>query len=118
MKETIFITWDKCSTCRRAQKYLDDNGINYIKRDIMENNPTAEELTVWIKESGLPIKRFFNTSGVVYREQKLKDKLPNMNEQEQIQLLASTGRLLKRPILLGEHGVFVGFNEELYETIK
>lgn len=118
MKETIFITWDKCSTCRRAQKYLDDNGIKYTKRDIMEDNPNVEELTLWIKESGLPIKRFFNTSGVVYREQKLKDKLPNMDEQEQIQLLASTGRLLKRPILLGEHGVFVGFNEELYGTIK
>lgn len=118
MKETVFITWDKCSTCKRAQKYLDDNNIAYTKRDIMENNPTEEELTLWIKESGLPIKRFFNTSGFVYRDNNLKDKLPTMTDEEQIKLLASTGRLIRRPVLLGEHGVIVGFHEDLYETLQ
>ena len=117
MNELIFIGWDKCSTCKKAEKFLKDHQIPYSKRDIMTNNPTEAELTQWIKESGIPIKRFFNTSGFVYRDMNLKEKLPNMSDAEQIKLLASTGRLIRRPLLLGDHGVFVGYHEEMYETL-
>lgn len=83
----------------------------------MENNPTEEELTKWIKDSGYPIKRFFNTSGFVYRDLNLKDRLKTMSDEDQIKLLASTGRLIRRPVLIGDHGIFVGFHLEMYETL-
>lgn len=117
MKETILIGWDKCGTCRKAQKFLNENNIEYTKRDVMTQTPTAAELTEWIKDSGLPIKRFFNTSGFVYRAMGLKDKLSTMSDEAQIELLASNGRLIKRPLLIGEHGIFVGFHLDLYETL-
>lgn len=114
----IFIQYPKCSTCKRAQKYLDDNNISYESRDMMEENPTKEELKKWLDISELPIKRLFNTSGIVYREMGLKDKLQDMSEDEALELLSTTGRLVRRPLLVGDHGIFVGFNQELYETLK
>lgn len=108
----LFIEYPKCSTCRKAGKWLDDHGISYTDRHIREENPTAEELRLWHQRSGLPLKRFFNTSGIQYRELGLKDKLSGMSEQEQIELLASDGMLVKRPLLVGEDHVLVGFKEE------
>lgn len=96
---------------------MNENNIEYIDRDIMINNPTKEELREWITASGLPIKRFFNTSGFVYRDMGLKNKLPNMSEDEMIELLASTGRLIRRPLLISDKGIFVGFHPEMYETL-
>lgn len=114
----IFIQYPKCSTCKRAQKYLDDNKIAYELRDMMEENPQKDELKQWLDQSELPIKRFFNTSGIVYRQMGLKDTLASMSEDEALTLLASTGRLVRRPLLIGDHGIFVGFHEEMYETLK
>lgn len=117
MTKCVLIGWERCSTCKKARKFLDSNHIDYEFRDIMESNPTVSELTSWIENSGYPIKRFFNTSGFVYRDMGLKNKLDSMSSQEQIELLASTGRLVRRPILIGDHGIFVGFHLELYETL-
>lgn len=114
----LFIYYPKCSTCKRALKYLEENNIDVEYRDMMLENPTKEELKTWLKVSGLPIKRFFNTSGIVYREMKLKDKLSEMSDDEALELLSTTGRLVRRPLLIGDHGVFVGFHEEMYETLK
>ncbi|MEF7522756.1 arsenate reductase family protein [Erysipelothrix rhusiopathiae] len=114
----LFIYYPKCSTCKRAVKYLEENNIDVVYRDMMLENPTKAELKEWIQISGLPIKRFFNTSGIVYREMKLKDKLPEMSDDEALELLSTTGRLVRRPMLIGDHGVFVGFHEEMYETLK
>lgn len=114
----IFIQYPKCSTCKRAQKYLDENNIAYELRDMMEENPTKEELKTWLDLSELPIKRLFNTSGIVYREMGLKDKLADMSEDEALELLSTTGRLVRRPMLVGDHGIFIGFNQDLYETLK
>lgn len=113
----IFIYYPKCSTCKRALKFLKDHDIDVELRDIMSENPTEPELKKWLDISGLPIKRFFNTSGFVYRQMGLKDKLPQMSDDEALKLLATTGRLVRRPILLGDHGVFVGFHLEMYETL-
>lgn len=110
-----FICYPRCSTCRKAQKWLDEHGIEYETRLIHEDNPTAEELKAWREKSGLPLKRFFNTSGQIYRQNKLKDKLPGMSEEDQYQLLASDGMLVKRPILLSGNQVLVGFKEKEYE---
>ena len=107
-----FLEYPKCSTCRKAKKFLGEHGAEYTDRYIHEGNPTAEELRIWQKESGLPLKRFFNTSGQLYRSMGLKDKLPGMSEEEQLQLLASDGMLVKRPILVGDNYVLVGFQEE------
>lgn len=107
-----FICYPKCTTCQKAKKWLDDNNIEYELRDIKENNPTFEELTEWFKASGLPLKRFFNTSGLLYKSMKLKDKLPDMNDEEQLKLLATDGMLVKRPILVGDDFVLVGFKEK------
>ena len=96
----LFIEYPKCSTCRRAKKHLEDAGIAFQDRHIVEDNPTEEELTEWIRMSGLPAKRFFNTSGMKYRELGLKDRLPDMSEEEQIRLLAGDGMLVKRPLLI------------------
>lgn len=105
------IQYPKCSTCKKAVKFLQDNNVEFESRDIKEDNPTAEELKKWHEMSGLPLKRFFNTSGLKYKELGLKDKLPEMSEEEQYELLATDGMLVKRPILVGQDYVLVGFKE-------
>lgn len=107
----VFICYPKCTTCRKAKQWLEANGVLFEERHIKENKPTIEELKKWHKKSGLPLKRFFNTSGQLYRELKLKDRLPEMSEDEQYKLLASDGMLVKRPILIGDDFVLVGFKE-------
>ena len=106
-----FICYPKCTTCQRAKKWLDDNKIKYELRDIKLDNPTLEELTEWYKKSGLPIKKFFNTSGLLYKSLDLKNKLPEMTEDEMLKLLATDGMLVKRPLLIGDDFVLVGFKE-------
>ena len=113
----LLICYPKCSTCAKAQKYLDDHGVKYEYRDIKTNNPTYEELVKWHQMSGLPLKRFFNTSGLIYRSMELKDKLPNMSEEEMYRLLATDGMLVKRPLVITDDGVLVGFKEKEYETL-
>ena len=112
-----FICYPKCTTCQRAKKWLDDNGIEYEMRDIKLENPTLEELTEWYGRSGLPLRKFFNTSGLLYKSLDLKSKLPNMSEAEMLELLASDGMLVKRPLIIGEDLVLVGFKESEYGTI-
>lgn len=107
----LFVEYPKCTTCQKAKKFLDSHGAVYEDRHIKENNPTAQELKTWHQASGLPLKKFFNTSGMLYKEMGLKDKLPNMSEEEQFELLASDGMLVKRPILVGDDFVLVGFKE-------
>ena len=106
-----FICYPKCTTCQKAKKWLDENGISYALRDIKEENPSLEELTEWYKRSGLPLKKFFNTSGLLYKSMELKDKLHGMVEDEMLTLLATDGMLVKRPILIGDELVLVGFKE-------
>ena len=107
----LFIEYPKCTTCKKAKKWLDDHGIAYEDRHIKEQNPTAEELAVWYQKSGLPIKRFVNTSGMLYREMNLKDKLPTMTDEEILELLATDGMLVKRPLAIGDDVVLTGFKE-------
>mgnify|MGYP004470813649 FL=1 len=111
-----FICYPKCTTCQKAKKWLDDNKIEYELRDIKENNPSFEELSKWYKMSGLPLKKFFNTSGLLYKSMKLKDKLSTMSEEEQMRLLATDGMLVKRPLLISEDFVLVGFKESEWGT--
>lgn len=106
-----FICYPKCTTCQKAKKYLDDNNIPYELRDIKLDNPTLSELTVWYQKSGLPLKRFFNTSGLLYKELDLKNKLPEMTQEEMLKILSTDGMLVKRPILVGDDFVLVGFKE-------
>ena len=106
-----FICYPKCTTCQKAKKWLDDNQIAYELRDIKLDRPTLDELTEWHKKSGLPLKKFFNTSGLLYKSLDLKNKLPQMSEDEMLKLLASGGMLIKRPLLIGEDFVLVGFKE-------
>lgn len=106
-----FICYPKCTTCQKAKKWLDDNKIEYELRDIKLDNPTLEELTEWYKNSGLPLKKFFNTSGLLYKSLELKDKLSTMTEDEMLNLLATDGMLVKRPLLIGQDFVLVGFKE-------
>ena len=106
-----FICYPKCTTCQKAQKWLDDNKVEYEFRDIKLNNPTLDELTEWHEKSGLPLKKFFNTSGLLYKSLDLKNKLTTMSEDEMLKLLASDGMLVKRPLLIGEDFVLVGFKE-------
>lgn len=114
-----FICYPKCTTCQKAKKWLDDNKIEYELRDIKLNNPTQKELTGWYKKSGLPLKKFFNTSGLLYKSMDLKNKFPDMTEDEMLQLLSTDGMLVKRPILVGNDFVLVGFKEvEWNEKIK
>ena len=108
----MILCYDKCSTCKKALNWLDEKGISYEKRPIKEQNPSKEELAVWHKKSGLPLKRFFNTSGNKYKELHLKDKLPSMTEEEQLELLSTDGMLVKRPILVGEDFALPGFKEK------
>lgn len=105
----LFVCYPKCSTCKKAQAWLDERGVSYELRDIKADNPTAEELRAWHQASGLPLKRFFNTSGLQYKALGLKDKLPGMTEEEQLALLATDGMLVKRPILVGEGFALPGF---------
>lgn len=115
----IFICYDRCSTCKKAEKWLQERGIAYEKRPIKEENPSFEELKAWWERSGLPLKRFFNTSGQLYKSMNLKDRLKEMDEEEQLDLLATDGMLVKRPILLAGDVVLVGFKEpEWQETLK
>ena len=112
-----FICYPKCTTCQRAKKWLDDNKIEYELRDIKLDNPTLEELTEWYNKSGLPIKRFFNTSGLFYKSLDLKNKLPEMSKDEMLKLLSTDGMLVKRPLLVGNDFVLVGFKEVEWERI-
>ena len=107
----LFIQYPKCTTCQRAKKWLEDYGLKYEDRHIVSNNPTLEELKKWYEKSGFPLKRFFNTSGILYREMELKEKLPSMSEEEQLRILATDGMLVKRPIVVTEDVVLVGFKE-------
>ena len=114
-----FICYPKCTTCQKAQKWLDENGISYTFRDIKMEHPTYEELSAWHRRSGLPLKRFFNTSGLLYKSMGLKDKLPKMSEDEMLKRLAADGMLVKRPLLVGDDFVLVGFKEaEWAERLK
>ena len=111
----LFVCYDKCGTCKKAEKYLLDKGITLEKRDIKNDKPSLEELTAWYKASGLPLKRFYNTSGKLYKELNLKDKIPTMSEEEQLALLASDGMLVKRPIVVDGEVVLIGFKQAEYE---
>ena len=111
-----FICYPKCTTCQKARKWLDASGVAYDERHIKDNNPTIDELKVWHKQSGLPLKRFFNTSGLQYKALNLKEKLPAMSEEEQFKLLASDGMLVKRPLLIGDDFVLVGFKEDEWQA--
>lgn len=112
----ILVCYPRCTTCQKAKKWLQANGISFEERHIKENNPTLEELNDWHAKSGLSLKKFFNTSGLLYKELKLRERLPNMTEDEQYRLLASDGMIVKRPILIGDGFVLVGFNEAEWRT--
>lgn len=114
----LYICYPKCTTCKKAQKWLDNNNISYEIRDIKENNPTFDELSEWHRKSGLPLKRFFNTSGLLYKSMGLKDKLLSMSEKEQLELLSTDGMLVKRPIVVTDDTVLVGFKESEWEKLK
>jgi len=114
----LFIQYPPCSTCQKAKKWLDANGIVYEDRHIKENKPTYEELKAWYEKSGLPLKKFFNTSGLLYKSMQLKDKLPAMSEEEQLRLLATDGMLVKRPIVVKDDLVLTGFKESDWEKLK
>ena len=108
----IFIEYPKCSTCQKAKKWLEENNIEFVDRNIVEETPTIKELTEWIKNSGQDIKKWFNTSGMKYKELNLKEKLLTMNDKEKIKLLASDGMLIRRPLLISNKGIFTGFKEQ------
>lgn len=112
-----FICYPKCSTCQKAKKWLEEHHIEYTERHIAEDNPSYEELKEWHEKSGLPLKKFFNTSGLLYKEMQLKVKLPTMSDEEQMKLLSSNGMLVKRPLVVGEGKVLVGFKESEWEKI-
>lgn len=115
----LFIEYPKCSTCQKAKKWLDENGVEYTDRHIVENNPTYEELKEWYERSGLPLKKFFNTSGMLYKSMQLKDKLPTMSDDEQLKLLATDGMFVKRPLIVLDDFVLTGFREkEWNEKLK
>lgn len=111
----LFIEYPKCSTCQKAKAWLDSHGLKYEDRHIVENNPTYEELKEWYKKSGMPLKKFFNTSGLLYKEMQLKDKLPTKSEDEQLKLLATNGMLVKRPVIVTDKVILTGFREAEWE---
>ena len=113
----IFIEYPKCSTCKKAKKWLEENNIEFIDRNIVEETPTVQELNAWFKESGQEMKKWFNTSGLKYKELNLKEKLSTMTKKEQIELLASDGMLIKRPLLVSDKGIFIGFREENWKAL-
>lgn len=114
----LFVNYPKCSTCVKAKKWLEENGVDFESRHIVENNPTKEELKKWITLSGQPIKKFFNTSGILYREMNLKEKVAQNNEDELLDILSTNGMLVKRPLLIGNNAVLIGFKEKDWEGIK
>ena len=116
MKKVLFLEYPKCSTCQKAKRWLDEHGVAYEDRHIVENNPTVAELKTWLSLSGGDIKKLFNTSGLKYKALNLKEKLPNMSEEEQIELLATDGMLVKRPLLVGEDFVVAGFKSEIWQS--
>lgn len=111
----LFVEYPKCSTCQKAKKWLDEHDIKYTDRHIVEERPTFEELAEWYSRSGLPLRRFFNTSGLLYKSMELKEKLPTMSENEQLELLATNGMLVKRPIIITDEVILVGFKEAEWE---
>ena len=111
----LFIHYPKCTTCQKAKKWLDENNIEYTERHIVENNPSYDELKQWYEKSGLELKKFFNTSGLLYKEMQLKNKLPEMSEEEQLLLLSTNGMLVKRPLVVGDNFVLTGFKEKEWE---
>lgn len=111
----LFICYPKCSTCKKAKKWLDEHNIYYTERHIAEDNPSYDELKEWYSKSGLPLKKFFNTSGLLYKEMQLKDKLPAMSEEEQLNLLATNGMLVKRPMIVNNNTILVGFKESEWQ---
>lgn len=113
----LVLVYRKCSTCLKALKWLEEHQVEFEERPIVEDNPSYEELKAWYEKSGLPLKKFFNTSGMLYKEMKLKDKLAEMSEEEQLRLLATNGMLVKRPLVIGEDYVLVGFKEKEWETV-
>lgn len=115
MIKMLIVEYPRCSTCRKAKKWLDEHNITYDDRDIVKDNPQKEELKEWYEKSELPLKRFFNTSGKIYREMKLKDKLSDMTEEEQLEILSTNGMLVKRPIIITENTVLTGFKEKEWE---
>ena len=115
---TVFINYPKCTTCQKAKKWLDENGIEYTDRHIKEENPTYEELKAWYEMSGLPLKKFFNTSGLIYRDMQLSKKLPDMSEEDQLRLLATDGMLVKRPLIVSGKTVLTGFKEAEWQVLK
>lgn len=115
--KNIFIEYPKCSTCKKAKKWLKENNIPFEDRNIIEETPTVQELTEWIQKSGQEIKKWFNTSGLKYKELNLKDKLTSMNDQEKIELLASDGMLIKRPLLISSNDILIGFKEEKWKKL-
>ena len=114
----LFLEYPKCSTCKKAKAWLTENGVAFDDRHIVEDNPTAAELQAWWEKSGLPLKKFFNTSGLVYKAQNLKERLPDMSAEEQLALLATNGMLVKRPLVIGEDFVLIGFKEAEWERLK
>lgn len=116
--KVLFLQYAKCGTCVKARKWLEENGIAYENRSIIENRPTVGELKQWVEKSGLPLKKFFNTSGLVYKSLNLKEKLPSMSEEEQYTLLATDGKLVKRPIAVHKDLILVGFNQDQWEKLK
>ena len=116
--KNIFIEYPKCSTCKKAKKWLEKNNIEFIDRNIVEETPTVEELIEWIQKSGKELKKWFNTSGLKYKELNLKDKLVTMSDKEKIELLASDGMLIKRPVLVSDKGIFTGFKEDKWNILK
>lgn len=113
----LFLQYPPCSTCQKAKKWLDDHGLSYTDRHIKQDNPTYEELKSWYETSGLPLKKFFNTSGLLYKSMNLKDCLPTMTEEEQLRLLASDGMLVKRPLIVTDDAILTGFKEVQWETL-
>ena len=113
----ILICYEKCTTCQKARRFLQENGADFTERPIREQNPTAEELRAWQQKSGLPLRRFFNTSGLQYRALGLREKLPQMTEEQQLELLATDGMLVKRPLLITEKTVLAGFRAEQYDEV-
>ena len=113
----LILCYPKCSTCKKAKKWLDEHNLQYTERHIAEDNPSYDELKEWYEKSGLVLKKFFNTSGVLYKEMELKNKLPLMSEDEQLKLLATNGMLVKRPILINKNKILVGFKESEWEEL-
>ena len=116
--KNLFIEYPKCSTCKKAKKWLEENNIQFEDRNIVEETPTVKEIRKWIERSGLDIRKWFNTSGLKYKDLNLKEKLATMSDKEKIELLASDGMLIKRPVLVSDKGIFVGFKEDVWEKLK